>query len=211
VSRVEERIARATAAIDSVQADRDAVASDIDTTTVDELLDRAITLRDDALGSGDDDDALRLAFGAVATARVARRVIIADLSYPGLPSQADVAQEILSRADDAISTLTETSIDSALIDVGFYVTAGQAMYQAAEVDFSGEAYAKAALRARAAGELVAIPYKVLGFLGIGRRRSRRDGATLPFGHDDHTDLGEIPAENSSPDDEGSEATPGARI
>lgn len=176
-SRVEEAIQRASEVIDSVQTDRDAVATDIETTLVDDLLGKATTLRDAAEGASSDQDAVRQAFGAVATARVARRAIIAELMYAGLPSQEERATQVVSMAGEQIASMSQTSVDSPLVDADAYMTTAESMVQRAEAELADGAYARAAIWARAAARLAEIPFMIVNPMrdrrpGVGRDRDR---------------------------------------
>lgn len=176
-SRVEEAIQQASEVIDSVQTDRDAVATDIETTLVDDLLGKATTLRDAAEGASNDQDAVRQAFGAVATARVARRAIIAELMYAGLPSQEERATQVVSMAGEQIASISQTSVDSPLVDTDAYMTTAESMVQRAEAELADGAYARAAIWARAAAKLAEIPFMIVNPMryrrpGVGRDRDR---------------------------------------
>jgi TolA-binding protein len=176
-SRVEEEIEQASNVITSVTADRDAVISQLEPETIDELLDQATSLLDsarDAADAEEDEQALRLAWGASATARTARQIIIAQQTYAGLPSQEAAASRVLANAHEAITTVIEEVDTAGDTDVSFYVTTAQELYENAYARYTSEAYAQAAAKAKAATELAWIPLVLTDTEGgfgshIGRR------------------------------------------
>jgi hypothetical protein len=200
-AEVTDAIARADAAIAAAQADRDAVAGQIDTQTIDQLLGQATTLRDRAQTASDGGDAVqawRLARAAAATADAAGELVAAQLITAGLPSQQAPASRILAEAFDAIDEVGQETADAGDADVDFYVTTAQSLYQSAFDLYGGGAYGQAARTARVAarlagiGAFLAAPADEVDFgdeRGRGRRGGGRDGGP-GFGGDHDEDEGQ---------------------
>jgi len=167
---IDAAIQHATDAITSVTADRDAVASEIQPQTTDAVLDQATTAHDAAREAAGSDDAraFRLAHAAIATALSARRLIIAQLTYAGLPSQEAAASRTLARAHELISAISDETGGASELDTAFYVTTAQELYATAYDDYSNSAYARAAATAKAAVTLVQVPWTV-NDIGEGHR------------------------------------------
>lgn len=198
--QVAERIAAATETIETIQSDLAAVATEIETPQIDELLARAVDLRDRAQTAldGGDDGAIRLARGAHATARAAGDLLRAELTYPGLPSQEVAASRILAAAFERIEAVGAEIGDSTDADVGLSLTSAQTIYATAFDRYGAGAYAQAAATARVGAELAAIAVAFAdddgfgfdggrGGPGDGRGRRARggfDGGTPGGGNDD---------------------------
>lgn len=168
----------ATETITATQADRDTVAGQIDTTTVDALLTQATGLRDraqEAADSGTEDDALRLAFAAWGTANTAGDVIKAQLTYAGLPSQEAPSSRMLANAHEMIQSVSDETASATDTDVTFSVSTAQALYTSAYELYTGGAYAQASAIARAGTDLARVGW----FLANGGERiaigGRQDG------------------------------------
>lgn len=176
-------LARADEAIASVQADRDAVASDIDTTEVDSLIAQAGLHRDLATSSidaGDNAEAIRQAFVAAASARAARELIEANLGYAGLPSQEVRASRLLANVHELVTAVTAEAASATDPNVGFFVTHAQTLYTAAYDLYGTDAYAQAMGTGRVAGELVWIATALMADIGqVGLVRGGLAGG--PFG------------------------------
>lgn len=140
-------IERATAVIASVTADRDAVADQIDTTTVDDLLDRARSLVEQAQASDsmDGEGSLRRAGAAIGIATTSQELLEARLTYPGLPSQEAPASQVLATAYDRVDAqggqLDATSTDD---DTSFLLTTAQGLYGEAHDLYGAGAFNQAA-------------------------------------------------------------------
>lgn len=170
-------IARADEVITSVGADRDAIASDIDTTEIDSLIDQAGVHRDlatSSIAAGDNAEAIRQAFVAVATARSARELIETGLGYAGLPSEEVRASRTLARVHETIVAVTEESASATDPNVEFFVSHAQALYTTAYDLHGTGAYAQAIGNGRVAGRLAWIATALMadisevGQNGIGR-------------------------------------------
>ena len=171
----------------SAQADRDAVADQIDTTTVDALLGQAVDLRDraqTAADGGDAGEARRLARAAGSTAKAAGDLVGAQLIGAALPSQEAPASRILATAFESIQAAGEAAADSTDADVAFSLSTAQALYQSAFDLYGAGAYGQAAATAAVGARLAKIaaflanPDDGAGFgdgRGAGRRAARRTG------------------------------------
>ena len=154
--RATAAIAWATETITDAQGDRDAVAAQLDATTIDALLTQATALRDraqQAVDGGDSAEAVRLALTAGSTAEAASDLIVAQLTYPGLPSQQARASRVLSRGYEAVQMATDETSTSTDTDVTFSITTAQAVYASAYELYTGGSYAQAMATARAAHRL----------------------------------------------------------
>lgn len=140
------------AMVAAVQGDRDAVADEIDVTTVDEVLSQASSLLDDAqsaIDGGDAEGGMQSAAGAWQSARAARDLIIAQLTYAGLPSQEASASRVLARAHELIDAVADEDAGP-----GFYLTTAQQVYEEAYNQYADGAYAQALANGRAIVGLV---------------------------------------------------------
>jgi hypothetical protein len=167
-------IERATAAIDSAQLDRNAVAVQIDATTIDTLLGQAIDLRDraqTAAAGGDAAGARTLAHAAAATAKAAGDLVEAQLLGAGLPSEEARASRTLAGAFETIQSVGEATADSTDADVAFSLATAQALYQSAFDLLNAGSYGQAAATAAVGARLA----RVAGFL------ADPDGAAGPAG------------------------------
>lgn len=212
--------------IASVQADRDAVTSDIDTTEVDSLITQAGVHRDlaqTAIDGGDNTEAIRQAFVAAASAQAARELIETSLGYPGLPSQEARASQILASVHERVTAVTTDSATATDPNVEFFVTHAQTLYTAAYDLYGTGAFAQAIGTVHVSGELARIATALMadisqvhsirdargGLFGDDRRGTDRGGPGmpgLPGGG-----LGPGPGLGQGPDDPGegpdSDATP----
>lgn len=208
-SRVSTIIERARAEIAAVEADREAVADQIEAATVDEVLSQASLLVDEAqagLDGGDPDAAMRLAAGSWRTAEAGRDLIVAQVSYAGLPSQQAAASRVLAQAYERIDTVATAT---ATADVGFYVTTAQAVYQVAYEQYAASAWAQALANGKAISGLLEAASILAGSGGAGR-----DGAgagTFGEGGIDRNSRGrgmQAPMDGQpGPDDEEPETVP----
>jgi hypothetical protein len=184
LDRATAAVEQATAAIATVQADRDAVAGQIDALTVDALLAQATALRDraqTAADGGDAGEARRLARAAGAMAKAAGDLVAAQLVTAGLPSQEAPASRVLAAAFETVQVVTEETAAATDADVTFSVTTAQALYQTAFDLYGAGAYGQAAGTARVASRLA----RIGAFLADptaedddgpgGRRGGQRDG------------------------------------
>jgi len=218
-------IGRADEVIASVQADRDAVASDIDTTEIDSLIAQAGVHRDlaaSSIDSGDNSEAIRQAFVATATAKAARELIETSLGYAGLPSEEARASRALARVHEQIVAVTAESASATDPNVEFFVTHAQTLYTASYDLHGTGAYAQAIGTGRVAGGLVRIATALMadisqigfgrggrggGLFGGGRRGPGRGGLGMPgmpggvvsAGPDDGPDTDATPVPVPAPD------------
>lgn len=213
-------IGRADEVIASVQADRDTVASDLDTTEIDNLLGQAGIHRDLANTASDNAEAIRQAFVAVATARAARELIETSLGYAGLPSEEVRASRILDRVHETIVAVTEESASATDANVEFFVSHAQTLYATAYDLHGTGAYAQAIGNGRVAGRLAWIATALMadisqigperrgrgeGIFSEGRRRRGRGlpgdtaGDDLDGGSDDGSDTDVTPESVPAPD------------
>lgn len=160
-SRLDAVVERANAVIAAVQVDRDAAASEIDTGTVDAVLAEAARLLTDARDTSATADVLRLAHAASGTALAARQLIIAQLTYPGLPSQENRASRVLAIAYERI-TIAGDAATAGDTDVSFFVSTAQELYTSAYDLYGNDAYAQSSATARAAAGLAAIAHLLSG-------------------------------------------------
>ncbi len=175
-SRTASMLDHAETVLAAVRADRDAVASEFDTTTVDAVFDQATQLVEAAqaaLDGGDTQGAVRFAAGAWQSAEAAGDLIVAQLSYPGLPSQEGAASRVLARAFERIGDVTATA-DTADADVSFYVTTAQGVYQTAYDQYNDGAYAQALANGKA----------IVALTGAAAILSGDEGLRLPGTFDD---------------------------
>jgi hypothetical protein len=152
-------ITGASDAISAVQADRDAVDGQTDLTTVDQLLAQATSLRDQARSAADGGDtatALGYASAAVATAQAAERLLHAQLTDYGLPSQQAGTSRLLVDVYYQVQELTNQATADASVDVSFYVTTAQALYTAAHDQYTNGLYAQSAQTALVASQVARI-------------------------------------------------------
>jgi hypothetical protein len=181
-----EAIERASAAIASAQADRDAVAAQIDVQAVDQLLAQATDLRDRAQAAadaGDADEARRLAHAATETAKASGDLVAAQLVSAGLPSQQAPASRILADAHETIQEAIAETAEAADADVDYFLATAQTLYQTAFDRYGSAAYGQAAGTARVAARLARIAEGLAGEdgfgFGAGRGPGGRDGAEGP--------------------------------
>lgn len=166
-SRATALLQEASIRLAEVQADREAVAAEIETATVDEVLSQARLLLDEAqagLDGGDEAGAVRLAAGSWQTAQAGRDLIVAQLSYAGLPSQQAAASRVLARAYERIETVATGTTST---DVGFYVTTAQAVYQVSYEQYTSSAWAQALANGRAISGLLEAASILAGSGGAG--------------------------------------------
>ncbi len=156
---VVSEIERAGAALAYAHADREAVGDQIDTAIVDELLSQSVTMLDDAqvsFESGDTEQASLFAHAAGNAARTASGLVVAQLTHTGLPSHEASTSRELARTHERITAVSEATASSTEVDVSFYVTTAQALYQTAYDQFNEGNYAQAAANGKATGSLVGI-------------------------------------------------------
>lgn len=222
LDRVDEAIA-------SVAADRDAVASDIEVTDIDGLIDQAGVHRDlaqAALDVGDNVEARRQAFVAVASAHAARELIETRLGYAGLPTQEAAASRTLTRIQERIAAVAEESASATDVNVEFFVSQAQALYTAAHDLYGTGAYAQAIGTGRVAGTLAGIATALMvdasqiglgrgGMFGGGRRGPGRGGFDRPgrgMMPDDYPGIGtDGPGDDGVDTDATPESVPAANL
>lgn len=183
-SKLTDAIARVRETIARVQADRDAVSSDIDAKTVDDLLTQATTLVDDAeanVATGDARTLLQQVRGARGIAGAAQAVIVAELMFAGLPSQANKSVAVLTEAHDQVAALTTVAeADTSTIDLGAITSQAQALYTKAYDLHGTGAFAQAMAYADAAEDLAEAGLTLSGERSANDHGDRRGGK-----HDRH--------------------------
>jgi hypothetical protein len=153
-----------------VQADRDAVASSIDTATVDVVLADAENQRvaaQTALDGDDAESAMRYAGGARLEVQAASTLIEAQLSYAGLPSQESQAGRALTRAYEVIIRSGEAAGSDGDVDISFQVATAQELYGTAYEHYGNGSFAQAALTASGAADLAQAGLVLVGEGGFG--------------------------------------------
>lgn len=165
-ARVIAVIDDARARLAAVEASRDAVADQIDATAIDKVLGQASTLLDEAQAfsdGGDAEAAWQPLVAARQSVRAVRELIVAQITYAGLPSQEVPASLSLAKAYEAIGDVTS---DDAV--VGFYVTTAQGVYESACDQYGSGAYASALANGEAILALAAAASVLSGEGGAGR-------------------------------------------
>ncbi|MBA2277662.1 MAG: hypothetical protein H0W06_07835 [Chloroflexia bacterium] len=160
----------ASGTITTVQTDRAAVATQLDATTIDTLLTQAVTLRDraqQATDGGDTSEAVRLSLAASATAEAGGDLIVAQLTYPGLPSQQARSSRVLAGVYDALKMVSDETAASTNTDVTFSVTTAQAIYATTYDLYTGGAFARATASARASRRLTHAVLLLTASIGAG--------------------------------------------
>lgn len=169
-AQITESIAKTREVIAAVEADRDSVTGEIDDTTINALLDQATLLLDaaEAGSTGDDTSGLwQQVSGAREIASAARTLIVAQITYPGLPSQSDQAVRALTETHAVVTSLTESATSATDVDLGDLVTLAQETYTTAYDLNSGGAFAQATAYARAASQLSEAGLVLTGSAGYG--------------------------------------------
>ncbi len=177
-TRLAEHIARIRESMAEVEADRDAVASEIDARTVDDMLSQATSLLDEAeaaLESGDTTTIGRQVHGARGLVQAAHLAIVAELTYPGLPSQATRAGSYLATTHDRVTAATDAAADSPT-EIGGIVGLAQEMYQQAYDLYEDGAFAQAGAYARVAAELADTGLVLSGASPAGKSGQGRGGS-----------------------------------
>lgn len=176
----DEALARADEVIAAVQTDRDAAAASVDVADVDAILAQAGIHRDlgaEAAAAGTTAEAVRQAMVAAATARSARVLLEARLSYPGLPSQEVRSSRLLAATFEEITGVSADVAGTTDANVQFFVTMAQDLYAQAYDLYGSGAYAQASRTAVAAGSLagtVSLLTSDLSAAGDGGLRGGRD-------------------------------------
>jgi hypothetical protein len=162
-SRVTDRIDAIRDRIDSVRADRDAVAAGIDPAQIDTFLGQATALLDAAgaaLESGTIAPAQRYAEAGGRMAGAARGLIVAQLTFPGLPSQEASTSVLLADAHERLTAVTASAEASTTTDVTIQIEPAQELYATAYDQYGSGAYNQAA----ATGRVVQILASAAGIL-----------------------------------------------
>jgi hypothetical protein len=163
-----EHLQRVTDTIATVQKDRDAVTTG-DLAAVDDLLDKATRLRDDAKATlaGDDISAVpQQLFAAQGAAVSAEALLRAQLSDYGLPSQQAGASRTLVAAYNQIKEISDRVSATDDVDAKDFAMTAQSLYKTAYDLYNAGTYAQAAstadVAARVAGlaDLMAAPSTV---------------------------------------------------
>jgi len=201
----EEMLARADAIILSVQTDRDSVTSGIDMSDVDAILAQASAHRDlarQAIDAAAAPEAVRQAVVAGATARAARVLLEARLSYPGLPSQEIRSSRELARAHEQIAAASTDAASATGTNVDFFIANAQELYTSAYDLYGTGAFARASRTALAASALARIAGLLMAdHISLGDGMMARGG---PGGHPMRARRGRQSLDDDAPDMEGDE-------
>lgn len=193
----EEMLARADDIILSVQTDRNSVTSGGDLSGVDAILAQASAHRDlarQALDAETVTEAVRQAVVAGATARAARVLLEARLSYPGLPSQEIRSSRELARAHEHIAAASTNAASASATgtNVDFFIANAQDLYTSAYDLYGTSAFAQASRTAQAASALARIAdLLMVDDLGLGNGVMARGGPGRA-GHPGHSGMRPLP-------------------
>lgn len=169
-------LTRVDAAIAEAQADRAAVTS-IDFTIVDQLIDEALNLRDQAAAATEQTEQFRFAIAAIRSANSSGAVIEALLTTFGLPSKQTRSSVVLAEVHEGLTTLA-TEVGTANADAVTFVDIAQALYTEAYDAYNAGTYASATRLAMTAGRVGSIAMVLtatdLDRAGFGDRKKDRD-------------------------------------
>lgn len=186
---LDELLARADEEIAAAQADRAAVTG-IDFTIVDQLIDQAVNLRDQAVAATDRIEQARFALAAIRAANSSGATMEALLSDFGLPSKQTRSSVVLAAVHEGLTELA-TEVGSENADAVAFVGIAEALYGQAYDAYNAGTYASATRLALTAGRVGSIAV-ILTADGLGRgglfrrgdkrgRRERIFGGDGPFG------------------------------
>jgi len=176
-----ERLDQVRALVALVGADRAAIATTVDVTTVDQLLGVANDLLNQAGSAVPADDAAteqaaRLAISAGLIALGARSTLVAELSDFGLPSQQAPASRRLAATHawltDALDAITTPGVTDAATALQF----AQDLYAASYTDYTAGRYDQAKHRDQATNQLLRAALILSGELENHRLTDSLDGA-----------------------------------
>jgi hypothetical protein len=159
------------AALAAVQADRDAVVSQIEPAAIDDLIGRATDLAGMA-GTGDDkvgQQRLRAVFPVLGAAEL---LIGAQLVIASTPSREGPASRGLARAHAVVQAASENLDGAGDPEVAALLSTAQEFYALAYGEFGARAYIPAARTGQAAALLCRAARIVEGDVNTTRRRSR---------------------------------------